>query len=151
MNLSRRIKVCAIALLLSLLPCSVGMCSEYRITEEQLNALEIQFQELSENNQRLEILLSESERDLMDSQEQSEILKAELQEVKKSLNESMRIINQLKADSESAKQSLEIANAELQTVCESVKQLDNQRKKAEREKNLWKIISAILGVVAVTR
>ena len=144
MNFSKRIRVCVVALLLLLLPCSVGMCSEYRITEEQLNALEIQFQELSENNQRLEILLSESERDLMDSQEQLEILKTELQEVK-------QIISQLKADSESAKQSLEIANAELQTVCESVKQLDNQRKKAEREKNLWKIISAILGVVAVTR
>jgi chromosome segregation ATPase len=100
--------------------------------------------ELEQNNETLLSLLNGSETDL-------QIAKEQLSESAKEIEKLTAQLKALKAESERAQQSLEIANIELQNALTSVKQLEDKKRRIERQRNMWEVIAVILGGIAITR
>ena len=100
--------------------------------------------ELEQNNKTLLSLLNGSETDLKIAREQ-------LSESAKEIEKLTAQLKALKAESERAQQSLEKANIELKNACQSVKQLEDKKRRIERQRNIWEVIAVILGGIAITR
>lgn len=137
-------KTSAILLLSGLLQfasLSTAFCSgaEYRITETQLSTLENNLSELEQNNKELLTLLNGSETDLTIAQQQLEKSRIQIEKLTAQLNT-------LKAESDNAQKSLQIANKELASVCQSVKQLEAKKRRIEKQRDFWEGIAAFLGI-----
>ena len=146
MTLSKNIKNCLLFVALSFfaLPSTCGAEATYTITETQLITLESNLNELEQNNETLLTLLNGSETDLKIAREQ-------LSESAKEIEKLTAQLKALKAESERARQSLEIANIELQNALTSVQQLEDKKRRIERQRNMWEVIAVILGGIAITR
>ena len=142
----KNIKNCLLFVALSffVLPSTCGAEATYQITETQLITLESNLNELEQNNKTLLSLLNGSETDLMKAQEQLRVSKLQIEKLTAQLET-------LKAESENAKKSLEIANIELQNALTSVQQLEDRKRRIERQRNMWEVIAVILGGIAITR
>lgn len=146
MTLSKNIKTCLLFVALSffVLPSTCGAEATYTITENQMITLESNLSELQTNNETLLSLLNGSETDLKIAREQ-------LSESAKEIEKLTAQLKALKAESERAQQSLEIANIELQNALTSVQQLEDRKRRIERQRNMWEVIAVILGGIAITR
>ena len=147
MTLSKNIKNCLLFVALSffVLPSTCGAeATTYTITENQMITLESNLSELQTNNETLLSLLNGSETDLKIAREQ-------LSESAKEIEKLTAQLKALKAESERAQQSLEIANIELQNALTSVQQLEDKKRRIERQRNMWEVIAVILGGIAITR
>lgn len=146
MTLSKNIKNCLLFVALSffVLPSTCGAEATYTITENQLITLETNLSELQTNNETLLSLLNGSETDLKIAREQ-------LSESAKEIEKLTAQLKALKAESERAQQSLETANIELQNALTSVQQLEDRKRRIERQRNMWEVIAVILGGIAITR
>jgi chromosome segregation ATPase len=146
MTLLKNIKNCLLFVALSFfaLPSTCVAEATYTITENQLITLESNLSELEQNNETLLSLLNGSETDL-------QIAKEQLSESAKEIEKLTAQLKALKAESERAQQSLEIANIELQNALTSVKQLEDKKRRIERQRNMWEVIALILGGIAITR
>jgi chromosome segregation ATPase len=133
-----------VALSFFAVPSTCGAEATYTITENQLITLESNLSELEQNNETLLSLLNGSETDL-------QIAKEQLSESAKEIEKLTAQLKALKAESEWAQQSLEIANIELQNALTSVKQLEDKKRRIERQRNMWEVIAVILGGIAITR
>jgi chromosome segregation ATPase len=133
-----------VALSFFAVPSTCGAEATYTITENQLITLESNLSELEQNNETLLSLLNGSETDL-------QIAKEQLSESAKEIEKLTAQLKALKAESERAQQSLEIANIELQNALTSVKQLEDKKRRIERQRNMWEVIAVILGGIAITR
>jgi chromosome segregation ATPase len=80
-----------------------------------------------------------------------QIAKEQLSESAKEIEKLTAQLKALKAESEREQQSLEIANIELQNALTSVKQLEDKKRRIERQRNMWEVIAVILGGIAITR
>jgi chromosome segregation ATPase len=133
-----------VALSFFAVPSTCGAEATYTITENQLITLESNLSELEQNNETLLSLLNGSETDLKIAREQ-------LNESAKEIEKLTAQLKALKAESERAQQSLEIANIELQNALTSVQQLEDRKRRIERQRNMWEVIAVILGGIAITR
>jgi septal ring factor EnvC (AmiA/AmiB activator) len=129
-----RLKIMCVSVLLSLgLLFSVqpvGFCSEaYQITADQLETLQTNLTMLQENNEKLKMLLAESNQDLTMASEQSADLSNQIVVLDSQLAESQNQISALKQQLITLKQqtaaaqtSLQTANEELANECLSILQ-----------------------------
>ena len=143
--LIRKLLSCALFVFL-LVFSSAGSCSEqtYTITETQLTQLENNLKELENINQ---MLLSELEESETDSQN---LLKQSIEQ-KKELTELQNQLKTYKTETQESITQLEKANQELKNLSISLKQLEQQRDKYKRQRNLFEYISAGLLIAYIAK
>lgn len=131
---------CVLLLLLALcfLPALCGSSVQaeamYQISEGELTQLETNLNQLAKNNETKQQLLTEQKTQLTEASQQLDTVKKELI-VSKSLNEQTQ--------------------KSLQTASESFKKYETEAEHKirvkTRQRNLWIVISAIFGTIAITK
>lgn len=145
----RKLLPCLLLCFCCCLPASRGWC--YEITAEQLQTLEANLAALQANNQRLSQLLSESDSELTTAKNDLDSLFKELATAESELWRLKGELQEASTEAASARQSLRTANAELANACASVKRCEAVSKRRKWQRAMWQAVSAILGVVAVSR
>lgn len=131
---------CVLLLLLALcfLPALCGSSVQaeamYQISEGELTQLETNLNQLAKNNESKEKLLTKQETQLTEAQNQLKIVNEQLQK-SRDLNEATQ--------------------KSLQTASESFKKYETEAEHKirvkTRQRNLWIVISAIFGTIAITK
>lgn len=106
---------------------------------------------LQANNERLSQLLSESDSELTTAKNDLDSLFKELATAESELWRLKGELQEASTEAASARQSLRTANAELANACASVKRCEAVSKRRKWQRAMWQAVSAILGVVAVSR
>lgn len=123
-------------LLCLLLACGSSVQAEamYQISESELTQLEMNLNQLEKNNETKQQLLTEQKTQLTEANQQLEIVKKELI-ASKNLNEATQ-------------KSLERAN---QSFKKYETEAEHKIRVKTRQRNLWIVISAIFGTIAITK
>lgn len=106
----------------------------YQISEGELTQLETNLNQLAKNNETKQQLLTEQKTQLTEANQQLEIVKKELI-ASKNLNEATQ-------------KSLERAN---QSFKKYETEAEHKIRVKTRQRNLWIVISAIFGTIAITK
>ena len=103
------------------------------------------------SNKELQELLTAQEEDLTTASEELENLRLALLKQKEQLQILKKDLETAQIETKSAKESLDAANKELQNTVACVKDLENKKTRIEKQRNLWQVIAAALGVIAVAK
>ena len=144
----RKMSIC-LSLLLFCLP-SVGMCAES--TETVPKTLLIQaLTDWQTSIDELEILLTEQEKELTVASEELESLRNLISKQREQLTALRTELTDARNETKNAKKSLERANQELKSITDGVKDIEGKKRLAERQRNLWQVIAAALGIVCIAK
>lgn len=125
----------------SLLFCGYGTASAYQITEEELNQLETNLNQLKKSNANKQNLLTEQSK-------QIETLNSQLEKADNQLEESKKETQKSKSLNEATQKSLDKANKYLREYEQEVK---HKMEVKDRQLRTWKGISAILAGIVVKK
>lgn len=132
---TKRLCICLLACSLWLAAGSGTQAEEmYQISESELTQLETNLNQLAKNNETKQQLLTEQKTQLSEANQQLETVKKELI-ASKSLNEATQ-------------KSLERAN---QSFKKYETEAEHKIRVKTRQRNLWIVISAIFGTIAITK
>ena len=98
------------------------------------------------SNSELQKLLNAQAEDLTIASEELESLKSLQQKQKEQLMVLRNDLETAQIETKSAKESLDAANKELQNTVACVKDLENKKRRAERQRDFWEGIAAVLGI-----
>ncbi len=138
-----------LALFLLLLP-SVGMCSPQDGTVPKEVLIQV-LNEWEQSNNELLSLLEEQKADLNEASTELESLKSTLEKQRETLATLRKELTECRSELTMAQNSLNAANAELQNIVSGVKDIESKKRLAERQRNLWQVIAAALGIVCVVK
>ena len=132
---TKRLCICLLACSLWLAAGSGTQAEEmYQISESELTTLEQDLNQLAKNNETKQQLLTEQQTQLTEANRQLEAVQKELT-ASKSLNEATQ-------------KSLERAN---QSFKKYETEAEHKIRVKTRQRNLWIVISAIFGTIAITK
>lgn len=125
----------------SLLFCGYGTASAYQITEEELNQLETNLNQLKKSNATKQNLLTEQTK-------QIETLNSQLEKADNQLEESKKETQKSKTLNEATQKSLNKANKYLKEYEQEVK---HKMEVKDRQLRTWKGISVVLAGIVVKK
>ena len=143
----------SISLLLALsllLSPSVGMCSPQDGTVPKEVFLQV-LDEWENSTNEFQRLLDEQNEDLNEASTELESLKSTLEKQRETLAALRKELTECRSELTMAQNSLNAANAELQNIVSGVKDIEGKKRLAERQRNLWQVIAAALGIVCVVK
>lgn len=128
---------CLSLLFFSLAPAfgsSLQAAQLYTISETQLNQLDKNLQTLEQHNKEKQVILEKQEEQLTEANKQLQIARMQIENSKK--------------ENEQIRTSLEKAET---SFSQYEKTAEHKLKVKTRQRNLWIVISAIFGTIAITK
>jgi Skp family chaperone for outer membrane proteins len=138
---------CVFAFLSLLFLSPLGFCAEASTEETVPKELLIQvLNDWETSNSELQKLLNAQAEDLTIASEELESLRSLQRKQKEQLLTLRNDLETAQIETKSAKESLDAANRELQNTVACVKDLENKKRRAERQRDFWEGIAAVLGI-----
>lgn len=145
-------KACLLAALSFCVWSPLGFCAEASEAETVPKELLIQvLNDWEQSNNELQRLLDAQAEDLTIASSELESLKNTLQKQQEALAALRIELNECKSELTMAQDSLNAANDELQNIVSGVKDIEGKKRLAERQRNLWQVIAAALGIVCIAK
>lgn len=138
-----------LALFLLLSP-SAGMCSASQETVPRELLTKV-LDEWEQSNNELLSLLEEQKADLNEASTELESLRSSLERQKETLAALKIELTECRSELTMAQNSLNAANAELNNIVAGVKDIESKKRLAERQRNLWQVVAAALGIVCIVK
>lgn len=146
--MKRKLSICLL-LLLFCLP-SVGMCSPQDGTVPKEVFLQV-LDEWEQSTNEFQKLLDAQNEDLKIASDELQSLRNSLAKQKEVQALLRKELSECRIELTKAEESLNAANAELQSIVAGVKDIESKKRLAERQRNLWQVIAAALGIVCMVK